>query len=92
VPGDTRRAIIERLWIILFLMAGFVFAVLGPPVMAIPLAGAAGALAVLDAYVHRQLVGGPWLVAAAVFGGLWLAVSVAAGVTGADTGLQIFAP
>jgi hypothetical protein len=91
VPG-ARRRLVERSWILAFLCAGFVFGVLAPPVLGIPLAAAAAALAVLDAYVHRRLVGTPWLAAAVVFGTLWLVLPVAAAVTGVGSGLALFVP
>jgi hypothetical protein len=90
VPGVSGRRLIERLWILAFMAAGFVFGVLAPPFLGIPLAAAAGALAVLDAYVHRRLVGSPWLAAAAVFGALWLILPIGAAVTGAESGLDLF--
>jgi hypothetical protein len=91
VPGAGRR-LIECSWILAFLAAGFVVAVLAPPVLGIPLAAIAAALAVLNAYVHRALVGTPWLVAAVVFGTMWLALPVAAAVAGAGSGLTLFVP
>jgi hypothetical protein len=90
VPGVAGRRLAERLWILAFMAAGFVFGVLAPPLLGIPLAAAAGALAVLDAYVHRTLVGSPWLAAASVFGSLWVVLPVAAAVTGAESGLDLF--
>jgi hypothetical protein len=92
VTGETRRRIAERLWILLFIVIGFLFAVLAPPIAGIPLAAAAGGLGVLDAFVHRRLVGAPWLVAAVVFGMMWLALTVAAAVAGASNGLGVFGP
>lgn len=92
MAGDARRRLAERLWIFLFIVVGFLFAVLAPPIAGIPLAAAAGGLGVLDAYVHRRLVGASWLAAAVVFGTMWLVLTVAAALTGAATGLGVFGP
>jgi hypothetical protein len=90
VAGDLRRRIAERLWILLFIIVGFLFAVLAPPVMGVPLAVASGSLGTLDAYVHRRLVGAQWLAAAVIFGVMWVALSMAAALTGAANGLAVF--
>lgn len=90
MAGDLRRRIAERLWILLFIVVGFLFAVLAPPVMGVPLAIASGVLGTLDAYVHRRLVGAQWLAAAVIFGVMWAALSVAAALTGAANGLGVF--
>jgi hypothetical protein len=90
VAGDLRRRVAERLWIFLFIVVGFLFALLAPPVMGVPLAVASAGLGTLDAYVHRRLVGGQWLAAAAIFGVLWVALSMTAVLTGAASGLAVF--
>jgi hypothetical protein len=92
VAGNARRRLAERLWILLFIVVGFLFAVLAPPIAGIPLAAAAGGLGVLDAFVHRRLVGVPWLAAAVIFGTMWVVLTIAAGFTGAATGLGVFGP
>lgn len=92
MAADLRQRVAERLWVLLFIVLGFLFAVLAPPVAGIPLTLAATGMGILDAYVHRRLVGAPWLVAALVFGALWLTVAVAAAVTGASAGLEVFGP
>jgi hypothetical protein len=92
VPGVAGRRLIERLWILGFILAGFLFGLLAPPIAGIPLAAMAGGLAGLNAYVYRRLVGAPWVTAAFVFGSMWVVISVAAAVTGAATGLEVFGP
>jgi hypothetical protein len=92
VSGDAGRRLAERAWILLFLVSGFLFAVLAPPWAGIPLSLAACGLSVIDAYVHRKLVGAPWLVAALLFGVLLVSLSVVAAVTGAESGLAVFTP
>jgi len=91
VAGRGRR-LAERLWILLFIVIGFLFAVLAPPVAGIPLAAAAGGLGVLDAYVHRRLVGASWLTAAILFGVMWIVLTVAGAIAGAPNGLGVFGP
>jgi hypothetical protein len=76
----------------MFLVSGFLFAVLAPPWAAIPLSLSACGLSVMDAYVHRDLVGTPWLAAATIFGVLCVSLSVVAAVTGAESGLAVFTP
>jgi hypothetical protein len=92
VSGGAGRRLVERIWISLFLVSGFLFAVLAPPWAGIPLSLAACGLSVVDAYVHRDLVGAPWLVAAVLFGVLCPSLSVVAAVTGAESGLAVFTP
>jgi hypothetical protein len=90
VPRDARRRLVERAWISLFLVSGFLFAVLAPPWAGIPLSLAACGLSVLNAYVYRDLVGAAWMAAAVIFGVLWVSLSVVAAVTGAESGLAVF--
>ena len=76
----------------MFLVSGFLFAVLAPPWVGIPLSAMACGLSVLNAYVYRDLVGAAWLAAAVIFGVLWVSLSVVAAVTGAESGLAVFTP
>jgi hypothetical protein len=76
----------------MFLVSGFLFAVLAPPWAGIPLSVATCGLSVLNAYAYRDLVGAPWLAAAVIFGTLWVSLSVVAAVTGAESGLAFFTP
>lgn len=88
----ARRRLAERAWISLFLVSGFLFAVLAPPWAGVPLSLAACGLGVLNAYAYRDLVGSPWLAAALIFGVLLVSLSVVAAVTGAESGLAVFTP
>jgi hypothetical protein len=90
VADDLHRQVAERLWIFLFIVVGFVFALLAPPLMGVPLAVASAGLGTIDAYVHRRQVGGQWLAAAVIFGVMWVSLSVAAALTGAASGLAVF--
>ena len=76
----------------MFLVSGFLFAVLAPAWAGIPLSAAACGLSVLNAYAYRDLVGVAWLAAAVIFGVLWVSLSVVAAVTGAESGLAVFTP
>jgi hypothetical protein len=76
----------------MFLVSGFLFAVLAPPWAGVSLSLAACGLSVLNAYVHRDLVGAPWLAAAVTIGLLLVILSVVAAVTGAESGLAVFTP
>jgi hypothetical protein len=75
-PRERAKAWTERMWITLFIVLGFLFAVWAPPVMAVPLSLIASALGVLDGYVHRRLLGWQWVAAPAIYGILWIAFIV----------------
>lgn len=85
------RAFRERLWIVTFVVLAFVFAVLAPWYLGLPLAVFAAALGLLDGIAHRAIVGREWVAIPAIFGGLSVALAVAAAVRG-GRGLDVFGP
>lgn len=81
-PGSARRAWVERFWITIFIGLGFLFAVLAPPLLGLPLTLAAAALGILDAYAFRRLLGWQWVAAAVIFGVMWVVFVVIALLSG----------
>jgi hypothetical protein len=79
----------ERAWIVTFILLGFLFALLAPWYLGLPLSLIASALGVLDGYAYRRLLGWQWVAAAAVFGGLWIAFSVVGALRG-GSGMAAF--
>jgi len=83
------KALTERLWIVIFIVVGFLFAVLAPWYVALPLALFSSALGVLDGYAHRGLLGWQWVVAPTVFGGLWIVFAIGGALRG-GSGILLF--
>lgn len=70
-------------------MLAFVFAVLAPWYLGLPLALFSSALGVLDGLAHRSIVGREWVAAPVIFGTLSVALAVA-GAFGGGRGLDVF--
>ncbi len=72
-PGVSTGAVLrEKLWIVAFIAMGFLFSVLAPWYLALPLVLASSVLGALDAYAHRGQLGTQWVAATIIFGVLWL--------------------
>ena len=70
-------------------MLAFVFAVLAPWFLALPLVLFSSALGVLDGLAHRAILGRQWVAAPAIFGALSLALAVGGAIRG-GRGLDVF--
>ncbi len=89
-PGSRARALLERLWIVTFIVLAFVFASMAPWYLGLPLAAFAAILGVLDGLAHRALLGPQWVAAPAILGALSVTLAVAAALRG-GRGLDVFA-
>ena len=88
-PGSRARAVIERIWIVTFIVLAFVFALLAPWFLGLPLALIAALLGVLDGLAHRPLLGTQWVVTPAILGSLSVGLALAASLRG-GRGLDVF--
>ena len=66
--GRKARALIERLWIVTFIVLAFVFSVLAPWYLAVPLVLFSSGLGVLDGLAHRAILGRQWVAAPVILG------------------------
>jgi hypothetical protein len=82
VSPSSRKAWGERVWIVTFIILGFLFAVLAPWYLGLPLALIASGLGVLDGYAHRDMLGWQWVAVPAIFGTLWIVFSIVGGFRG----------
>jgi hypothetical protein len=67
----------------------FVFAVMAPWYLALPLVLFSSALGILDGLAHRAVLGRQWVAAPAIFGALSLALAVGGAIRG-GRGLDVF--
>jgi hypothetical protein len=89
-PGSRLKALVERFWIVTFIVLAFVFAVLAPWYLGLPLALFSSGLGILDGLAHRALLGRQWVAIPAIFGVLTVVLAVLAAVRG-GRGLDVFA-
>lgn len=85
----SRRRIVERLWIVTFIVLGFLFSILAPWYLGLPLVLVASGLGVLDGLAHRSLLGRQWVAAPTIFGTLWVVIAIGGALRG-GRGLDLF--